>query len=45
MDDYLPSLISKDIFEGFRGYQFQDQHPILANINDTREATERFVWN
>jgi hypothetical protein len=45
LDVFLLFLISEGIFEDSRGCQFLDQHPILANINDNREATERFVWN
>jgi len=37
--------ISEGIFEDFRDYQFLNQHLILANINDSREAIERFVWS
>jgi hypothetical protein len=44
-DDVSLFLISKGIFEDSRGCQFLDQHPILANINDKREATEHFEWN
>jgi hypothetical protein len=45
LDVFLLFLISEGIFEDSRGYQFLDQRPILANINDNREATEYFVWN
>jgi hypothetical protein len=44
-DVFLLFLISEGIFEDSRGCQFLDQHPILANIDDSREATEHFVWN
>jgi hypothetical protein len=45
LDGFLQFLTSVGIFEGSQGCQFLDQHPILANINDNREATEHFVWN
>jgi len=37
--------ISGGIFQDFQGCQFQGQHPIEANIDGSREAIERFVWN
>jgi hypothetical protein len=45
IDVSLLFLISEGIFEDFRGCQFLNQHPMLANINDNHEATEHFVWN
>ena len=37
--------ISEGISQGFRDCQFPSQHPIQANINDSHEVIERFVWN
>jgi hypothetical protein len=45
LDASLLFLISENIFEDFRGCQFLNQHPILANTNDSHGATEHFVWS
>jgi len=45
LEAFLLLLISEGIFEDLPGYQSLNQHPVLANINDNREATGHFVWN
>jgi len=45
IDVSLLFLTSEGISQDFQDYQFLNQHPVPANINESREAIEHFVWN
>jgi hypothetical protein len=45
LDASLLFLISGDILEDFRDYQFPGQRPNQASRDDNHESTEHFVWN